>query len=206
MKYVFLLSLLLGCASTEEKSQLASDGISPGQLKGLVAINKHIKSRLFDQSFGSVNWSLGYYMQRDIERFRTFLGTWQAVGVRNKYLGENQNPFNLMIWWLTIEKFAESISEVCSPTFSGEIRTLTGGGNGARLNTEAASIFKEVCATPDKERLASMWSLYVDPFETEEAEAFAQSFSQTKYASGKEALKDAIMIMSLHPMFLIHRG
>ncbi len=206
MKYLLLLSLLWGCASVDEKSKLASDGISPGQLKGLVAINKHIKTRVFDQSFGSVNWSLGYYMQSDIERFRTFLGTWQAVGVRNKYSGENQNPFNLMIWWLTVEKFAESMSEICSPSFNGEIRTLSGSGNGARLNTEAAAIFKEVCTAPDNEKLASLWALYVDPFESDEADAFAQSFSKTKYGSGQEALKDAIMIMSFHPMFLIHRG
>jgi hypothetical protein len=183
-----------------------------GGLKGIVAINNILATRVLDDRFDLMQ---SVYSNSNFSEIAGLLGGYEGVGIKNKFGNGNPNAVNMLLWSTVLKNFATQIADsVCVDGSRPDGFRDSYRDSDFVINKEAQAVFQG-CGRPQgaktwRENPRALWDLLI---QTDAPEAEFQAWSmwvksdefEGFYQSPREQLSSGISAALLNPYFLLER-
>lgn len=189
MKRAFVLALFL-LMSAAQPPALAQTS----QFKGFVAISKELSTRLAPKGA-----PLDLEQFIPAEQMESLLGTWSTFGTEHNFQNGLPNTVNMVIWHVTLSRFASSIGASCQTPRH-------------EFHPRFATTLQELCAWPAAEAksdavLTQFWWSVMGHNAPETEYTAWRDFFRREYENkpAAETITAMTLAITMNPFFLLHK-
>ena len=199
-------------ARHDDQSNPQVAGNRVGGLKGIVAINNILATRVLDDRFDLMR---SVYSNSNFREIAGLLGGYEGVGIKNKFGNGNPNAVNMLLWSTVLKNFATQIAEsVCVDDSRPDGFRDFYRDSDFVINKEAQAVFQGCGESQGnkawRQNPRALWDLLI---QTDAPEAEFQVWSmwikssefEGSYQSPREQLTSGISAALLNPYFLLER-
>jgi hypothetical protein len=164
------------------------------QFKGLAAIARELSTRIAPK-----DEPLDLEQFIPAEQMESLLGTWSTFGAEHSFQNGVPNTVNVVIWHVTLTRFAASIGASCA-----EPRHI--------FHPRFAATLRRICTWPSAEAKSEevlsefWWSVMGHNAPKQEYEAWRDFFLGSYAATpAAETIADMTLAIAMNPYFLLHK-
>lgn len=186
---VLALGLLLCVGGAQQPAQGQTS-----QFKGLVAISRELSTRIAPKD---APLDLEQFMPA--QQMDSLLGTWSTFGAEHSFQNGLPNTVNVVIWHVTLSRFATSIGASCKTPQH-------------EFHPRFAATLHKLCAWPSAEArsdavLMEFWWSVMGHNAPESEYAAWRDFFRNGYAqkAAEETIAAMTLAIAMNPYFLLHK-